>query len=108
MRLLILLACLPTAVVSQEFVALTGTEIEAALNDTTLDNETGEERTFFASGRTAYDNGQPSWGSWMVRGDAYCSERAAGERLGLLRHGPRWKRPKTHHRTRPHYCRGDP
>ena len=74
MRLLILLACLPTAVVSQEFAALTGAEIEAALNDTTLDYETGEEQTFYASGRTLYDNGQPSWGSWMVRGDAYCSE----------------------------------
>ncbi|MEM6277314.1 MAG: hypothetical protein AAF714_10215 [Pseudomonadota bacterium] len=74
MRLLTLLACLPVAAMAQDFTPLAGPDIEAALNDVTLDYAGGEEQTFYASGRTLYDNGRPSWGYWTVRGDAYCSE----------------------------------
>lgn len=57
-----------------EFRALSGTEIEAALDDVTVVYEGGAVQTFYASGRTLYNAGRDSWGSWRVQGDQYCSE----------------------------------
>ncbi|MEM1237705.1 MAG: hypothetical protein AAGI10_12085 [Pseudomonadota bacterium] len=74
MRFAALLAFLPAMAAAQDFQPLTGAEIEAALDDVTLTYEGGEVQTFYASGRTLYDNGRPSWGYWAVRGDQYCSQ----------------------------------
>ena len=74
MRFLSLIAFLPGLAAAQEFLPLNGAEIEAALNDVTLTYEGGEVQTFYASGRTLYDNGRPSWGYWAARGDQYCSQ----------------------------------
>ncbi|MEL6479615.1 MAG: hypothetical protein AAFR17_19990 [Pseudomonadota bacterium] len=56
-----------------EEVAVPGNEIHPLLADTTLRYEAAVQ-TFYRSGRTLYDDGQPSWGYWEVRGDAYCSQ----------------------------------
>ncbi|MCY4335070.1 MAG: hypothetical protein OXC60_10405 [Litoreibacter sp.] len=58
---------------AEEWVALDGAQLEAALNDTTLQYE-GARQVFYKSGRTLYDAGRPSWGNWAARGDKYCSE----------------------------------
>ena len=59
---------------ADDFVPLTGDEIEATLDDTTWVYDGGAVQTFYASGRTLYNAGQDSWGSWRVQGDQYCSE----------------------------------
>ncbi len=53
---------------------MTGPEIEAALNDRTLIYPGNIKQVFYASGKTLYDNGSPSWGNWAVRDAQYCSE----------------------------------
>ena len=52
---------------------MSGAEIAAALTETTLVYEAARQ-TFYASGRTLYDAGRPSWGYWEARGDQYCSQ----------------------------------
>ena len=56
-----------------DWVALSGDEITAALSEQKLQYETASQ-VFYASGKTLYDAGRPSWGYWEARGDAYCSQ----------------------------------
>ena len=76
-RIILCLAMLTGAVAgpvaANDWTRLTGAEIEAALNDTTLQYVDAEQK-FYASGKTLYDHGRPSWGNWAVRGDEYCSQ----------------------------------
>lgn len=72
-RLAAALAVLAGPVWAQDWVALKGADVEAALDDTTLQYDIARQ-VFYASGKTLYDNGRPSWGNWAVRGDQYCSE----------------------------------
>lgn len=58
---------------AQEWTALKGADVEAALNDVTLDYGDAKQ-VFYKSGRTLYDHGRPSWGYWAARGDQYCSQ----------------------------------
>ncbi len=52
---------------------LYGFEIKEALSSRTL--RYGEiTQDFYASGRTFYNAGTPSWGYWRVQGDRYCSQ----------------------------------
>ncbi|MEM9604151.1 MAG: hypothetical protein AAGA11_14890 [Pseudomonadota bacterium] len=51
---------------------LDGDGISVALTDKTL-RYAAATQTFYASGRTLYDAGRPSWGRWRVEGDRYCS-----------------------------------
>jgi hypothetical protein len=67
------LATFPAATLAQEWQALDGAALEAALNATTLQYD-GASQVFYVSGRTLYDNGRPSWGYWAARGDSYCSQ----------------------------------
>jgi len=59
---------------AEEWTAMNGVEIETALDDRTLIYEGNITQVFYASGKTLYNNGRPSWGNWAVRGDRYCSE----------------------------------
>jgi len=52
---------------------MTGSEIQEALQDQTLQYE-GAWQRFYVSGRTLYNAGHDSWGYWAVRGDQYCSQ----------------------------------
>jgi hypothetical protein len=56
-----------------EWQALTGSEIEAALDDRKL-RYAAATQTFYKSGKTLYDAGRPSWGYWRIQGDEYCSQ----------------------------------
>ncbi|MEM9850720.1 MAG: hypothetical protein AAF761_01850 [Pseudomonadota bacterium] len=47
--------------------------VEAALDDRVVDYDTSRQ-WFYASGRTLYDAGRPSWGYWRPQGDQYCSQ----------------------------------
>lgn len=58
---------------AQDWVVLKGARIERALDDRSVIYEAARQK-FYASGRTLYDNGRPSWGYWAVRGDQYCSQ----------------------------------
>lgn len=53
---------------------MTGDDIESALDERILVYDGNITQRFYASGKTLYDNGRPSWGNWAVRGDQYCSE----------------------------------
>ena len=55
------------------WAAMSGAEISAALTDRTLKYSAATQK-FYASGRTLYDAGRPSWGYWRVESDAYCSQ----------------------------------
>jgi len=66
-------ALIGSAAGADGFSALSGAEIQTALRDRTLAYASATQR-FYASGRTLYDAGRPSWGYWSVRGDQYCSQ----------------------------------
>jgi len=51
---------------------MSGAQIGEMLTDQVLVYEDATQK-FFASGRTLFDASEPSWGSWVVRGDQYCS-----------------------------------
>jgi len=53
--------------------AATSEQVRDALSDRTLYFGLTVQ-TFYASGRTLYDAGRPSWGRWRVQGDQYCSQ----------------------------------
>ena len=55
------------------WVPMNSAQIAEALTGTTLKYETARQ-VFYASGRTMYDAGRPSWGYWEAREDAYCSQ----------------------------------
>jgi hypothetical protein len=59
-----------------EPVKLTGPEISAVLSEQVLTAQDGQvEQIFRSSGLTVYiERGNPSNGSWFVRGDQYCSK----------------------------------
>jgi len=70
-----MLVMLPTVGASEEvpWVPMSGAEIREALSERTLKYETAKQ-VFYASGRTLYDSGRPSWGYWRIEDDAYCSQ----------------------------------
>ncbi|MEM8592188.1 MAG: hypothetical protein AAGF13_06640 [Pseudomonadota bacterium] len=67
------LCALPAASRAHAAEVLTGAQIVEVLSGTTLIYENGAVQTFYASGKTVYRFGEPSWGSWGTRGDQYCS-----------------------------------
>jgi hypothetical protein len=68
----LVLSCLP-AVVFADFIPLDDAEMTAALTDQALVYPDAVQ-TFYASGRTLYDAGRPSWGYWRVEAGQYCSQ----------------------------------
>lgn len=78
LRLAAMITLLPCLVWGQEWRAMTGEEISAALTDRDLIYENATQR-FYASGRTLYNAGQDSWGYWAVHGDQYCSQWPPGD-----------------------------
>ena len=73
MRAIMVALVLAGPVQAQEWTDLTGAEIADALTDRLVTYDNDATQRFFASGRTLYTHGEPSWGSWEVREDAYCS-----------------------------------
>ncbi len=61
------------AFASEEWVNLRDHDIRAALTGKTLDYGSAWQ-DFRPSGRTLYNAGADSWGTWTVRGDEYCSQ----------------------------------
>ena len=73
MRFAVILAVLlPAAALADDWAPLDGATITEALTDQWL-KYTAARQHFGADGQTLYDAGRPSWGSWAVRGDQYCS-----------------------------------
>ena len=73
MRLVCLLAALPTGLLADAWEPPNGDAIRAALTGRTLEYANARQ-DFRASGRTLYNAGQDSWGYWRIEGDAYCSQ----------------------------------
>ena len=67
------LALLPGAVWAEDWQALAGPQITAALNARVLRYDSGAEQNFFADGRSLYEDGAARWGQWRVQGAQYCS-----------------------------------
>ena len=63
----------PVCAPAQDWQALKGAQIRAALAGRQLDYASGSVQDFRASGRTLYSAGADSWGYWRVQGDQYCS-----------------------------------
>ncbi|MCP5088733.1 MAG: hypothetical protein GY952_18230 [Rhodobacteraceae bacterium] len=61
------------AVAAQDWRKLDSSEIAAALTSRHIQYENAQQ-DFFASGKTLYDAGKPSWGYWRVQGDQFCSQ----------------------------------
>ncbi len=62
-----------TPAVAEDWTALDGDGIRAVLSDRTVDYE-GAWQRFDASGRTVYNAGSDSLGTWDTRADQYCSQ----------------------------------
>jgi hypothetical protein len=73
MRLFALLCLFASPALAEDFVPLSGSEIDTALTGRELLYENGAQQDFRASGRTLYNAGRDSWGYWGVREDQYCS-----------------------------------
>lgn len=73
MRLIALLVFLPFMALAEDWQALRGDAIGAALSGRTLQYANAWQ-AFRASGRTLYNAGEDSWGYWRVTGDMYCSQ----------------------------------
>ncbi|MGR3502882.1 hypothetical protein [Pseudaestuariivita sp.] len=58
---------------AEDWQPLDGPAIRDALTERTLRFPTATQ-TFYASGRTLYDAGRPSWGYWRIEADRYCSQ----------------------------------
>ena len=71
MRLALALVLVPCMAVAEP---LPGPAIAAALTGQALTYDSGARQVFYASGRTLYDGGAPSWGYWRVEGGLYCSQ----------------------------------
>ncbi len=57
----------------QDWQSIDGQQIRDTLSDKVVIYDNAEQK-FFSSGRTLYNAGQDSWGTWAVRGDKYCSQ----------------------------------
>lgn len=74
MRILwLIFALVPEAGFSADWKPMTGADIAAVLVDRDVVYDAARQR-FYASGRTIYDSGSESRGSWQARGDQYCSQ----------------------------------
>lgn len=74
MRALMIWLCLTFPVLAEDWRALDGPGITAALAARVLRYEDGSTQNFFQDGRTLYEAGAgESWGKWWVEGDQYCS-----------------------------------
>ena len=69
----------PGVVMAGDWQVLDGAAISRALSARVLQYAGGARQDFKADGRTLYESGGgssgggPSWGSWRVEGDRYCS-----------------------------------
>lgn len=75
MRILASALVVLAAPASADWMRLDGPGIQSALEEVTLRYaDIKATQHFYASGRTLYTSGRPSWGYWAVRGDQYCSQ----------------------------------
>ena len=65
--------CVALPALADDWNALDAAGIAEALTGRTLQYENAWQ-DFRASGRTLYNAGQDSWGTWTTRGDRYCSQ----------------------------------
>ncbi len=71
-RMILVLTVLASPASAAEWQKLNDEEILQALVSRVLQYSNAIQN-FFADGRTLYEEGQPSWGRWLVSGDRYCS-----------------------------------
>ena len=62
-----------TPALADDWQVLDGAGVREALTDRKLTYDSGWQ-TFSATGKTLYNAGRDSWGTWDVRGDQYCSQ----------------------------------
>ena len=66
-------ALLASPATAEDWQALDSAGIRDVLTDRQVTYE-GAWQRFYVSGRTLYNAGQDSWGTWDVRNDQYCSQ----------------------------------
>lgn len=87
--LLLLVTTLPVR--AEEWVPLNTNAITETLSETLWHYDDAKQH-FYASGRTLYDAGRPSWGYWRTEADQYCSQwppRNEWSCYGLEKNGDR-------------------
>jgi hypothetical protein len=73
-RVLLIWLSLAIKALAEDWRALDGPGITAALAARVLQYQDGSTQNFFQYGRTMYEaGGGESWGKWWVEGDRYCS-----------------------------------
>jgi hypothetical protein len=72
-RLIVGMVLLCGAANAQSWDVLDAGGIARALTDRTVTYENTAIQHFYASGRTLYTFGEPSWGEWRVDAEHYCS-----------------------------------
>jgi len=71
-RIVMIAAFCASPVLAQDWQPMSGDQIGDMLTEQVLVYEDATQK-FYASGRTLYEASEPSWGSWAVRGNQYCS-----------------------------------
>ncbi len=74
MRAALLMMILATPAMADDWTALSGDQITAALTARVLVYEDGARQQFNADGTTPYESPEISQGQWRVTGDQYCSQ----------------------------------
>lgn len=74
MRVLLIWLSVAIPALAEDWRALDGPGITAALAARVVQYQDGSTQNFFQDGRTLYEaGGGESWGKWWVEGDRYCS-----------------------------------
>ena len=72
-QMILMLACLPTTALAQDWQPLGAASLKAALAARTVAYDGGATQQFNADGTTIYTTANPSFGKWRVEGAQYCS-----------------------------------
>ena len=80
MRMALMMVLLATPAMAEDWLALTGDQITAALTARVVAYEGGERQQFNADGTTIYESPDISSGQWRVTDDQYCSQWPPSDR----------------------------
>lgn len=70
---------MPNSLAAEPWEPMTGAQILEILADQTVYYKAAHQN-FYTDGRTLYDAGSESWGTWLVRGNQYCSQWPPSDR----------------------------
>ena len=79
-QMILILACLPTLALAQDWQPLDAASLKTALTARTVAYDGGATQQFNADGSTIYTTDHPSTGAWRIDGPQYCSQWPPSDR----------------------------